>query len=116
MQQMFIIFIVYPPNKLENVGAEDNRPLPPAFNVLCQVDESTYVSSCTQLLVLVRYIHSRDIKEEFLFCNELDTRTTSADIMEKMKTFFEATGLQWEDVCGVCTDGASLMLGSRSGF
>ena len=36
--------------------------------------------------------------------------------MEKMKTFFEAAGLQWEDVCGVCTDGAPAMFGSRSGF
>ena len=82
----------------------------------CQVDESTDVSSCTQLLVFVRYIHSRDIKEKFPFCNELDPTTYSADIMEKMKTFFEVTGLQWEDVCRVCTNRASLMLGSRSGF
>ena len=81
-----------------------------------QVDESTDVSSCAQLLVFVRYIHSGNIKEEFLFCSELDTTTTSADIMGKMKTFFEAHGLQWEDVCGVCTDGAPAMLGSRSGF
>ena len=75
-----------------------------------QVDESTDVSSCAQLLVFVRYIYSDDIKEEFLFFNELDTTTTSADIMGKMKTFVEAHGLQWEDVCGVCTDGATAML------
>ena len=66
-----------------------------------QVDESTDVSSSAQLLAFVRYIHSGDIKEEFLFCSELDTTTTSADIMGKIKTFFEAHGLQWEDVCGV---------------
>ena len=36
-----------------------------------QVDESTDVSSCSQLLVFVKYIHSDDIKEEFLFCSEL---------------------------------------------
>ena len=48
-----------------------------------QVDESTDVSSCAQLLVFVRYIHSDDIKEEFLFFSELDTTTTSADIMGK---------------------------------
>ena len=81
-----------------------------------QVDESTDVSSCAQLLVFVRCIRSRDIKEEFLFCSELDTTKTSADIMKKIKTFFEAAGLQWKDVCGVCTDGAPAMLSSRSGF
>ena len=81
-----------------------------------QVDESTDVSSCAKLLVFVRYIHLGDIKEEFLFCSERDTTTTSADIMGKMKTFFKAHGLQWENVCGVCTDGGPAMLGSRSGF
>ena len=81
-----------------------------------QFDELTEVGSCAQLLVFVRYIHSGDIKEKFLFCSELNTTTTSADIMGKMKTFFEAHGLQWEDVCGVCTDEAPAMLGSQSGF
>ena len=33
-----------------------------------------------------------------------------------MKTFFKAHELQWENVCGVCTNGAPAMLGSRSGF
>ena len=38
-----------------------------------QVDESTDVSSCAQLLVFVRYIHSGDVKEDFLFCSGRDT-------------------------------------------
>jgi len=46
------------------------------------VDESTDVTSCAQLLVFVRYIHSGDIEEELLFCEELQT-TTSADVREK---------------------------------
>ena len=33
-----------------------------------QVDESTDVALCAQLLVYVRYIHEHDIKNEFLFC------------------------------------------------
>ena len=81
-----------------------------------QIDESSDVSSCAQLLVFVRYICSGDIKEEFLFCSELDMTITSADIMKKIKSFFEAAGLQWKDICGVCTDGAPAMLGSRSCF
>ena len=41
-----------------------------------QLDESTDVSSCSQLLVFVRYINSGDIKDEFLFCNALETTTS----------------------------------------
>nr|XP_039264593.1 zinc finger BED domain-containing protein 5-like [Styela clava] len=36
--------------------------------------------------------------------------------MEKLKIFFESANLEWKRVCGVCTDGAPAMLGSRSGF
>ena len=81
-----------------------------------QVDESTDVSSCAQLLVFVRYIHLEDIKKEFLFCSELETTTKSVDVMEKITTFFDLEKLQWENLFGGCTDGAPAMLGSQSGF
>ena len=86
----------------------------PLFSL--QVDETTDVASCTQLLVFVRYIHLGDVKEEFLFCSELKTTTRSADILEKIKTFFDSAKLSWKSVCGICTDGAPAMLGSNSGF
>ena len=99
----------------EDVKEQVVKEIKPSPMFSFQVDESTDVSSCAQLLVFVKYIHSGDIKEEFLFCNELDT-TTSDDVMKKLDTFFESTNLPWSCVCGVCTDGAPAMLGSRSGF
>uniref|UniRef100_UPI00358F67E6 SCAN domain-containing protein 3-like n=1 Tax=Myxine glutinosa TaxID=7769 RepID=UPI00358F67E6 len=81
-----------------------------------QLDESTDVHSCSQLLVFVRYIHSDDIKEEFLFCSALETTTKAVDVMEKVSTFFHTEGLQWGNVSGVCTDRAPAMLGLKSGF
>lgn len=33
-----------------------------------------------------------------------------------MDRFFEAHGIKWEHVIGVCTDGAPSMLGCRFGF
>jgi zinc finger BED domain-containing protein 5/7/8/9 len=86
----------------------------PLFSL--QLDESTDVSSCSQLLVFVKYIHCDDIKEEFLFCRPLKTTTKSADIMGMICSFFESKELLWENLCGVCTDGAPIMLGSKSGF
>jgi len=47
-----------------------------------QVHESTDVTSFAELLVFVRYIHSVHIKEELLFCKELQT-ATSVDVLEK---------------------------------
>ena len=45
------------------------------FPFSMQLDESTDVSQCAQLLVHVRYMHADTIKEEFLFC-ELLSETT----------------------------------------
>ena len=45
---------------------------------LFQVDKSTDIHSCAQLLVFVKYIQSDYIKE-FLLCSELDTITPGAD-------------------------------------
>ena len=81
-----------------------------------QLDESTDVSSCSQLLIFVRYIHLNHNKKELLFCRPLKTTTKSEDVMGMMRLLFEAKELQWESVCEVCTDGAPAMLGSRSGF
>ena len=69
----------------------------PLFAV--QIDESTDVSSCSQLLVFSRYIESGDIKEEFLFCEELKTTTTSHNIINIVKKYFKENKLQWEKLC-----------------
>ena len=53
-----------------------------------QLDESTDVSSCSQLLVFVRYINSGNIKDEFLYCSALESTTKADDVMEKVSTFF----------------------------
>ena len=54
-----------------------------------QVDKSTDVALCSQLVVFVRYIHEYDIKNEFLFCTSLKTTTKSEDVTEKIFTFFD---------------------------
>ncbi|XP_068246552.1 zinc finger BED domain-containing protein 5-like [Palaemon carinicauda] len=46
----------------------------------------------------------------------LETTTKADDVMEKVSTFFQEEDLQWENMCGVYTDGAPAMLGSKSGF
>ncbi|KAG6924068.1 zinc finger BED-type containing 9 [Chelydra serpentina] len=81
-----------------------------------QLDESTDITLCSQLLVFARYMVEGDFKDEFLFCKTLDTITKAQDVMEIVNNFFEVHGLDWTNLVGVTTDGPSAMLGSRSGF
>ncbi|KAG6934565.1 zinc finger BED-type containing 8, partial [Chelydra serpentina] len=81
-----------------------------------QLDESTNVALCSQLLVFARYMVEGDFKDEFLFCCSLDTITKAQDMMEIVNNFFEVHGLDWANLVGVTTDGASAMLGSGSVF
>ena len=86
----------------------------PMFSL--QLDKSTAVASYSQLLVFVRYVHTEDVKEEFLNCKVLHSKTMAQDVMDSILTFFETEGLEWEKLCGVCTDGVPAMLGAKSGF
>ena len=81
-----------------------------------QLDESTDVSSCAQLMVYVRYVHDKKFKEEFLLCCELETTTKAQNVSELINRFFQENKIDWKNLCGVCTDGAPAMLGSRFGF
>ena len=51
------------------------------------------------------------------FCTaRLETSATAQDVMDSTSNFFDIEGLQWEKLCGVCTDGTPEMLGCKSGF
>ena len=60
-------------------------------------------------------MHEKQFKEEFLLCRELETTTKAQDVFEFINRFFK-NKIEWKNLCGVCTDGAPAMLGSRSGF
>ena len=77
-----------------------------------QLDESTDVANCSQLLVYARYIYEGDLKDEFPFCKPLETTTTARDVFDAVGSFLQNRDF----LCGVCTDGAPAMLGCRSGF
>uniref|UniRef100_K7G867 DUF4371 domain-containing protein n=1 Tax=Pelodiscus sinensis TaxID=13735 RepID=K7G867_PELSI len=81
-----------------------------------QLDESTDVALCSQLLVFAQYMVEEDFKDEFLFCKTLDTITKAQDVMETVNNFFEIHGLDRVNLVGVTTDGAPAMLRSRLGF
>ncbi|KAF2349157.1 hypothetical protein FHG87_020088, partial [Trinorchestia longiramus] len=81
-----------------------------------QLDETTDVSNLSQLAVFVRYVTDDVIKENFLFCKPLTTTTKAADVKEHVKNFFRDSSLLWEMVSAVCSDGAPVILGTKSDF
>ena len=66
---------------------------------------------------MVRYVKDKTIREESLFCKPLQTTATIAsDIFNLVKDFFIEHDLRLSLIDSICTDGASAMLGNRSGF
>ena len=65
-------------NVLDQVIAEIKAS---SLKISLQFDESTDVENCSQLIVLVRYVHDGSIKEDFLFCEDLKRTTKSKDII-----------------------------------
>uniref|UniRef100_UPI00358E7286 protein FAM200C-like n=1 Tax=Myxine glutinosa TaxID=7769 RepID=UPI00358E7286 len=81
-----------------------------------QLDKSTDVASCSQLLVYVRYLDGEAMKEEHLFSEPLTTTTRVEDVFRMLEAFLIKHELGWERLVGVCTDGAPSMVGCKSGF
>ena len=52
-------------------------------------------SSCSQLMVFVRYVHESNLKEEILFCDDLEPTTLGIDVMEMIDNYFDKHGLEW---------------------
>ena len=70
------------------------------------MDESTYVTHMSQLMVFVRYIVNKSIKEEFLFCETITTTTKSVHAFDIIHSFCIANYLEWIKLISVSTDGA----------
>ena len=81
-----------------------------------QLDKSTDVTNCAQLLIFVRYVGKEGVKEEFLMNAALEAATKGDDIFQMVNSFFKQHGLKWENLRGCTTDEAPAMLGRKSGF
>ena len=81
-----------------------------------QLDESTDVTNCAQLLIFVQYVGKEGVKEEFLMNAALEATTKGYDIFQMVNSFFKQHGLKWENLRGCTMDGAPVMLGRKSGF
>ena len=100
----------------EDIRSQVIDQMKSAGSFALQLDESTDISSCAQLIAFVRYVHNGAFKDEFLCILDLPSRTRGEDIFKTIDTFFKANDIKWELLCGLCTDGAPARLGHSSGF
>ena len=54
----------------------------------------------------VCYVYAGEIRQDFMLCSALETTTTAENILKRISAFFHCKGLEWKNVCGVCTDRA----------
>ena len=59
------------------------------YGFAIQLDESTDVSNCTQILVYVRYATKGAIRSELLLINEMRTTTKGEDVFELVDNFLK---------------------------
>ena len=92
-------------------GVKDSK-----FGFAIQLDESTDVAKCSQLLVYVRFIQNYTVKTELMLNQELAVTTKGKDVFDVLADFFKENELDWSKLVGYTTDGAPAMLGRKSGF
>ncbi|XP_064121803.1 protein FAM200A-like [Macrobrachium nipponense] len=87
-------------------------------NVNCalQLDESTDISSSSQLLAFVRYSFNGKLNEDMLFCLALEGKCTGDDIFMALDQKLHELGLSWDRYVGICTGEAGTMLGKNKGL
>ena len=64
------------------------------YGFVIQLDETTDVSHCAQLLVFVRYATKDSILSELLLSNEMRTATKGEDVFELVDNFFKENVFQ----------------------
>ena len=92
------------------VGVKDSK-----FGFAIQLDESTDVAKCSQLLVYARFTQNNTVKTELLFSQVVAT-TKGKDVSNVLANFFEQKELEWKTLVGCTTDGAPTMLERNSEF
>ena len=86
----------------------------PVFAI--QLDDTTDVAQCSQLLMYARFMSGNSVKEEMLFCHPMESYTTATDHFQVVSNFFQENQLLWDSLVRVCSDGTPAMLDLQSGF
>ena len=78
------------------------------------IDESTDLATDHNLVMYMRYVLEGEVHSRFLCLVELPGGTAS-EIVDTVLKVFAARSISLEKLCGIATDGASAMVGCRTG-
>lgn len=79
--------------------------------------ESLNITESAQLFIFIRGINDHfEVKEELLSLCPMNGLTTAKDIFHQLCDVIERTGLAWNRLVGITTDGAPSMTGRKNGL
>ncbi|KAK6178208.1 hypothetical protein SNE40_013018 [Patella caerulea] len=78
-------------------------------------DESTDTSNIQNLIIYIRFVTNGIVRTKFLAIKELDEGCTAAEIYKLLKHTLEEKDLNQNNLISLGTDGASTMVGSKTG-
>ena len=81
-----------------------------------QLDESTDVTNCGQLLVYVRFTENDIVKTELLISKEVSGTTRGKNTFNIVDEFFKKNDVEWSKLVGCTTEGGPAMLEIKLGF
>ncbi|KAK6179566.1 hypothetical protein SNE40_011894 [Patella caerulea] len=80
------------------------------------IDESTDVAVDQNLIIYVRYLFKGNTKTDFLSIRKLSTGATADKLLDLLIDVVDTLGLNINKMSGIATDGAAVMVGSKSGI
>lgn len=84
--------------------------------IFVQIDESTDVSGCAQLVAFVRFQADERIVEEILFCNALPTNTTGECLYNLFQESTCGFEIDWKKCIRIRSDRTKTTTGCKSSF
>ena len=80
------------------------------------VDDPTDIINKALLIEFIRFINENLITNQFLFCKESSLTTKGEDVFNILNSYRDEWLLSCKSCVGICTDGASSMIGCNKGL
>ena len=80
------------------------------------VDDPTDIINKALLIEFIRFINENLITNQFLFCKESSLTTKGEDVFNILNIYRDEWLLSCKSCVGICTDGASSMIGCNKGL